>query len=183
MRNAYLGFSLTPTIRRRAASGGVITQTLVYLLEQGLVQGAVVVRQGPPKPWLAMPVIPRTPEEVIAASQSIYAPVPVNLLLEEMAAFPGRLAYVGLPDQVAALRRLQQLGHPAAGKVDYVLGPYVGTNLYGTAIAATSAPTACAASRRSQNCATVKASGRAIYKSKLHNGPHPAHGEVLLQLS
>ena len=135
VRSAYLGFALTPTIRRRAASGGVITQTLVYLLEQGLVQGAVVVRQGLPKPWLAMPVIARTPEEVIAASQSIYAPVPVNSLLEEMAAFPGRLAYVGLPDQVASLRRLQQLGHPGAGKVDYVLGPYVGTNLYGAAIA------------------------------------------------
>lgn len=135
VRSAYLGFAQTPEIRRRAASGGVITQTLVYLLEQGLVQGAVVVRQGAPKPWLAEPIIARTVEEVMSASQSVYAPVPVNTLLAAMADFPGRLAYVGLPDQVAALRRLQQLGHPGALKVDYVLGPYVGTNLYTAAIA------------------------------------------------
>lgn len=134
VRSAYLGFSRQPEIRRHAASGGVITQALIHLLEQGLVQGAVVVQQGRPKPWLAEPVIARTVDEVRAASQSVYAPVPVNTLLAEMAAFPGRLAYVGLPDQVASLRRLQQLGHPGALKVDYVLGPYVGTNLYAAAI-------------------------------------------------
>ncbi len=134
-RSVYLGFSATPAIRRQAASGGVITQTLVYLLEQKLIQGAVVVRQGRPQPWLAEPFIAQTVDEILAASQSVYAPVPVNTVLAEMAAFPGRLAYVGLPDQVAALRRLQQLGHPGATKVDYVLGPYVGTNLYTEAIA------------------------------------------------
>ena len=134
VRSAYLGFAQTAEIRRRAASGGVITQTLVYLLEQGLVQGAVVVSQGQPRPWLAEPIIARSVDEILAASQSVYAPVPVNILLEEMATFPGRLAYVGLPDQVAALRRLQQAGHPGACKVDYVLGPYVGTNMYGAAI-------------------------------------------------
>jgi coenzyme F420 hydrogenase subunit beta len=134
-RSVYLGYSLAPEIRRRAASGGVITQTLIYLLEQKLIQGAVVVRQGQPKPWLAAPVIATTAAEIRAASQSVYAPVPVNTLLPEMAAFPGRLAFVGLPDQVASLRRLQGLGHPGALKVDYVLGPYVGTNLYTAAIA------------------------------------------------
>ena len=61
-------------------------------------------------------------------------PVPVNVVLPQMDAFDGRLAYVGLPDQVTALRHLQQLGHPAAQKVDYVLGPYVGTIMYFSAI-------------------------------------------------
>lgn len=133
-RQIYIGYACAPAIRQRAASGGVITQTLVHLLEQGQIDGAVVVQQGRPKPWLAEAVIARTTDEILAASQSVYAPVPVNVLLPQMAAFPGRLAYVGLPDQVAALRRLQGLGHPGAQKVDYVLGPYVGTNLYAGAI-------------------------------------------------
>ena len=77
-RSVYLGFSATPAIRRQAASGGVITQTLVYLLEQKLIQGAVVVRQGRPQPWLAEPFIAQTVDEILAASQSVYAPVPVN---------------------------------------------------------------------------------------------------------
>ncbi len=59
---------------------------------------------------------------------------PVNTILPQMEAFEGRLAYVGLPDQVAALRRLQAAGHPGALKVDYVLGPYVGTIMYFAAI-------------------------------------------------
>ncbi|MCB8917645.1 MAG: Coenzyme F420 hydrogenase/dehydrogenase, beta subunit C-terminal domain [Ardenticatenaceae bacterium] len=126
----YIGHATRPEIRRRAASGGVITQTLLHLLASGRIDGAVVVRQGQPQPWLAAPVIARTPAEIVAAAQSVYIPTPVNLLLDEMAAFPGRLAYVGLPDQVAALRRLQAAGHPGAGKVDYVLGPYVGTAIY-----------------------------------------------------
>lgn len=133
-RQLYIGYACAQAIRQRAASGGVITQTLVHLLASGQIDGAVVVQQGRPQPWLAQAVIARTADEIIAASQSVYAPVPVNVLLPQMAAFPGRLAYVGLPDQVAALRRLQQLGHPGARKVDYVLGPYVGTNLYAGAM-------------------------------------------------
>jgi coenzyme F420 hydrogenase subunit beta len=126
----FIGYSARPEVRRRAASGGVITQTLLYLLETGKVDGAVVLAMGQPKPWLASPIIATTPEQILAASQSVYAPVPVNMILAEMETFNGRLAYVGLPDQVASLRILQQQGHAGANKVDYVLGPYVGTNMY-----------------------------------------------------
>jgi coenzyme F420 hydrogenase subunit beta len=133
-RCVFIGYSAEPEIRRRGASGGVITQTLVYLLENGLIDGAVVVQQGRPKPWLAEPIIARSAEEIRAASQSVYVPVPVNTILPQMEKYEGRLAYVGLPDQVAALRRLQQLGQPGALKVDYVLGPYVGTIMYFAAI-------------------------------------------------
>ncbi len=129
-----MGYSRQPEIRRRGASGGVITQTLVYLLEQKLIDGAIVVRQGRPQPWQAEVTVARSPAEILAASQSVYAPVPVNTILAQLEGVEGRLAYVGLPDQVASLRRLQQLGHPAASQVAYVLGPYVGTNMYFGAI-------------------------------------------------
>jgi coenzyme F420 hydrogenase subunit beta len=54
----------------------------------------------------------------------------MNLILKETVDFPGRLGYVGLPDQVASLRSLQRLGHPGALKVDYVFGLYMGTGIY-----------------------------------------------------
>jgi coenzyme F420 hydrogenase subunit beta len=133
-RDVYVGYSTVPEIRRHSASGGVITQTLVYLLENGLIDGVVVVRQGHPKPWQAEPTIAQTPEDIVAASQSVYVPVPVNAILPQMEVFKGKLAYVGLPDHVAALRRLQQHEQPAALKVKYVLGPYVGTIMYFAAI-------------------------------------------------
>ena len=129
-RRLFVGYSRVPEIRRRGASGGVITQTLVYLLEEGLVDGAVVLRQGWPKPWQSRPIVARSVEQVVTASQSVYVPTPVNTILADVAAFEGRLGYVGLPDQVASLRRLQELGHQGALNVDYVIGPYVGTSMY-----------------------------------------------------
>ncbi|MBM3948373.1 MAG: coenzyme F420 hydrogenase [SAR202 cluster bacterium] len=133
-RKAYVGFSSDPAVRRAGASAGVITQTLMHLLETGKVAGAVVVKQGSPKPWEAEPIIATTPKQVMECTQSVYVPVPVNTILAEMERFQGRLAYVGLPDQVASLRRLQQLGHPGALRVDYVLGPYCGMAMYQKAI-------------------------------------------------
>ncbi len=133
-RNFYLSYSMDQAIRYSGASGGVITQTLIYLLENHLVDGAVVLQQGVPKPWLASPIIATSNDEIVAASQSFYSPAPVNTILGEMDHFEGRLAYVGLPDQVASLRMLQKLGHSGANKVDYVIGPYTGTSMYLEAI-------------------------------------------------
>jgi len=129
-RRLFVGYSRVTEVRRRGASGGVITQTLIHLLEEGLIDGAIVLRHGRPKPWQAEPIIARSVEEIVAASQSVYVPVPVNTVLGDMETFDGRLAYVGLPDQVASLRQLQKLGHRGASKVDYVIGPYVGTSMY-----------------------------------------------------
>ncbi len=132
----WTGHAAEPEVRRRGASGGVISRVLIHLLESGAVQGAVVLRQGARGPEAAAPVIATTREEVLAAAQSVYAVTPVLDLLPAMAVFPGRLAFVGLPEQVAALRLLQAAGHPAVRKVDFVLGPYVGTNMYRGAVRA-----------------------------------------------
>ncbi len=130
----FIGYSGHPKIRRHGASGGVITEILIYLLENRLVDGVVAVKQGSPKPWQAEPVIARTREEILACSQSVYVHVPVNTILHEIKSFSGTLAYVGLPDQVMSIRKLQQLGITPADKIKYILGPYVGTIMYFGAI-------------------------------------------------
>ena len=126
----WIGYSNSAALRRNGSSGGVITHTLAYLLQAGRIDGAVVLRHGFPEPWLSSSIIATTVDEILASSQSVYVPVPVNTVLQQVEQFQGRLAYVGLPDQVASLRRLQQLGHPGAKKVKYVIGPYVGTLMY-----------------------------------------------------
>jgi coenzyme F420 hydrogenase subunit beta len=133
-RGLYISYSLDDDVRRAAASGGVITQTLIFLLDNKMIDGAVVLQQGVPKPWLASPVIATSRDEILAASQSVYSPAPVNTILGEMDRFNGRLAYVGLPDQIASLRVLQSMDHRGANKVKYVIGPYTGTNMYLDAI-------------------------------------------------
>jgi coenzyme F420 hydrogenase subunit beta len=130
VRKAYVGHASEEPIRRNGASGGIVTRTLIYLLEQGIVDGAIMLQQGTPTPWQASPVIARTREEVLRASQSVYVPAPVNVVLETLAKLEGKFAFVGLPDQVASIRRLQQLSHPAVSKITHILGLYCGTIMH-----------------------------------------------------
>ncbi|MBN1599495.1 MAG: Coenzyme F420 hydrogenase/dehydrogenase, beta subunit C-terminal domain [Bacteroidales bacterium] len=129
-KNLYVGYSGNDDIRLKGASGGVITQILIYLMKTKQIDGAVVLKHGIPKPWLAEPIIATSEKEIIEASQSVYAPIPVNTILEEVKSFTGKVAFVGLPDQVASIRYLQSVQHPSVKNIEYVLGPYVGINMY-----------------------------------------------------
>ena len=59
-KNTYIGYSNKDQIREAGASGGVITTLLIYLLENNLIDGAITLKQGSPKPWLAEPIIATT---------------------------------------------------------------------------------------------------------------------------
>ena len=129
-RTTNIGYSNHPDIRTGGASGGVITHVLIYLLENKLIDGAIVVKTGNKKPYHSEAVIATSVDEIKECSQSVYAPVPVNTILEKVNDFNGRLAYVGLPDQVASIRQLQASGNSQALSIKYILGPYVNVNMY-----------------------------------------------------
>jgi coenzyme F420 hydrogenase subunit beta len=129
----WTGYAVDPETRRAGASGGVTSQVLIYLLEQGLIDGAILARQGIPSPEEASWFIARSREEILQSAQSVY--IPVSML----DALPGltpneRYAMTCVPEQSAALRVLQHGGHKQARQVEFVLGPYTGTALYPAAI-------------------------------------------------
>lgn len=122
------GYASEPAIRLAGASGGVITRTLLHLLESGRIDGALLARQGIPSPMEASPVIATTPDEILQCAGSVYIAVPMIPALARLE--PGkRYAFVGTPEQTATLRVLQQAGDARARQVAYVLGPYTGTAL------------------------------------------------------
>ncbi|NIP98566.1 MAG: coenzyme F420 hydrogenase, partial [Akkermansiaceae bacterium] len=127
------GFAKDEAIRRSGASGGVTTRVLLYLLESGRVDGVIVARQGVPTPLEARAVIATTPDEIVAAAQSVYVPVSMLEILPRLEAGK-RYAMTALPDQSAALRRMALDGFAPARQIEYVLGPYTGTALYPEAI-------------------------------------------------
>ncbi len=135
-RAIYLGYAADESIRRRAASGGVITALLVHLLETRRAEAALVVRVGLESAERAAAVLARSPAEVIAASQSVYEVVPTLQRLEELSRLDGPVAVVALPEQAAAIRMLQAAGHEGARRIFFVAGPYVGTNMYRGAVRA-----------------------------------------------
>ncbi|MEK7218916.1 MAG: coenzyme F420 hydrogenase/dehydrogenase beta subunit N-terminal domain-containing protein [Patescibacteria group bacterium] len=129
VEKSFIGHATEETVRKNGASGGVISAILLHLLETGRITGAVCLQLGKTRPWLAEPVIARSREDVLACAQSVYSLTPVNTILAAMGKEEGPLAYVGLPDQVASIRKLQRMGHSSVRNVRYVLGPYMGTQM------------------------------------------------------
>ena len=121
-------------VRSKAASGGILTGLLLHLLDTGKIKGAIVLRMDPEHPWRAIPTIARTREDIIAAAQSKYTLSPVNTILSETEHAEGPLAYIGLPHQVFAIRRLQHLKHLSTQHIDYIFGPFFGNELYGSSV-------------------------------------------------
>ncbi|HNY42824.1 MAG TPA: Coenzyme F420 hydrogenase/dehydrogenase, beta subunit C-terminal domain, partial [Bryobacteraceae bacterium] len=132
----FTGHATDASIRLRAASGGILSRVLIELIESGRIDAAVLIHQGVPTSDRASPVIARNRDEILASAQSVYAVTPMLDILPALDSVPGRLAFVGLPDQVAALRMLQAAGYPAALRFDFIAGPYTGTNMYQGAVRA-----------------------------------------------
>lgn len=129
VRKSFVGHASDENIRRAGASGGVLSQLLITLLETKAISGAVCVQMGKTVPWRAEPVIARTREDILRCTQSVYSVTPVNTILGALTKEEGPLAYIGLPDQVASIRKLQQIHHPSVRNIRYVFGPYMGTQM------------------------------------------------------
>ncbi|PLW97354.1 MAG: coenzyme F420 hydrogenase [Marinilabiliales bacterium] len=129
-RELNIGYATDFAVRRAAGSAGVITTTLLYLLEKGKIDGAVVLGMDEKEPWHNKPYIATSKEEILRGTQSKYTISSNNELLAEMEKFEGRLAYVGLPCQVHSIRKLQAANDPAVRNIEYIVAPYCGLNLH-----------------------------------------------------
>ncbi len=125
-----IGHANDAATRRGGASGGVISAILIWLLEKKHIGGAVVLGMSKTEPWLTQAFIATTPEQVMQAAQSKYIISSTNDILPEIAAFEGKLAFVGLPGQIQSIRKLQAIGHPSVKNIAYIFGPFYGNTLH-----------------------------------------------------
>jgi len=133
--NTRISYSNNEKIRGVSASGGVITQTLVYLLERGYVDAVILVKQGLKIPERAEYFIAKNKEEIISCSQSVYVPVS---MLDALTCLEKdkKYAITCLPEQAASLRVMQSKNFPPALQIKYILGPYTGTSILPSSIRA-----------------------------------------------
>jgi coenzyme F420 hydrogenase subunit beta len=129
-QSIYIGYANDPEVRLNSGSGGIISSILIYLLENKMIDGAVVLGMSEEEPWLTKPFIATTREEIMQAAQSKYIISSVNEILPEIGRFKGKLAYVGLPGQVQSIRLLQEMGHPFVSNISYIFGPFYGNTLH-----------------------------------------------------
>ena len=107
----YLGHSTDYDIRFNSSSGGLITQLLIFALEEGIITGALVTRMKKDKPLEPEPFIARTKKEILDAMGSKYCPVPANIALKEILKSKEgeKFAVVGLACHIHGIRKAEQI--------------------------------------------------------------------------
>lgn len=123
-QNCYIGYSKNDLIRQSSSSGGLITQVLIFLLQEGLIDGAIVTRMKENNPLEAETFIARTEKDIIEASGSKYCPVSANSALGKILESEDgmRFAVVGLPCHLHGIRKLEQLNRRIQNKIVLHLG-------------------------------------------------------------
>lgn len=101
----YKGYSTEYENRFHCASGGCLSQFLIWLLDKGVIDGAVVTGFESDRPMLPRVYIARKREEVLAGKSSKYCVVTMNGIAKEIHNNPGKYVVVGLPCHIHAFRK------------------------------------------------------------------------------
>jgi len=118
----YLAHATDHKIRRDSASGGVVTSLLIFALEQGLIDGALVTRMKRDNPLQPESFIARTREDIFEAATSKYCPVPANTALKEISQGEGNFAVVGLPCHIHGVRKAETASKGLKERVAFHFG-------------------------------------------------------------
>ena len=136
--NCYIGHSTDYDIRYNSSSGGLVTALLIFALEEGMIDGALVTRMKRDNPLEPEPFIARIKEEIIEASKSKYCPVPANVALKEILESEDseRFAVVGLPCHIHGIRKAEQVYKKLKEKIVLHIGIFCNhaPNFWGTKI-------------------------------------------------
>lgn len=121
--SCYIGYSTDKRVRREASSGGLITSLLIFALEEGIIDGAIVTRMNERVPLKPEVFIARTKEEIVSASRSKYCPVPVNVAIKDVLRNQeGKYSVVGLPCHIHGVRKAEMTNKKLSERIVLHLG-------------------------------------------------------------
>jgi coenzyme F420 hydrogenase subunit beta len=139
--------ALDKNVRSRATDGGVVTALLLHLFDSGRIDGAIVTKQS--GPYSRDPFLAVTREEIINAagfffdtshgvahisdsySTCTYSIQEVRPMMQKGLR---RVAFVGTPCQIKALRKIETLGIVPSDVIKFSLGLFCSGNfVFGTA--------------------------------------------------
>ncbi|MCC3145637.1 Coenzyme F420 hydrogenase/dehydrogenase, beta subunit C-terminal domain [Halanaerobium sp. Z-7514] len=107
----YIGYSNNSSLRFNAASGGIASHLLLFLLKNNYIDAAIVTKMDEKNPLMTKSIIAHSREEIINAKTSKYCPTsPITALKKVKAQKKNnkKYAFVGLPCQIQGLRKLQE---------------------------------------------------------------------------
>lgn len=121
----YTGYSTNYDNRYHCASGGMLSQFLIFLLEKKYIDGAVVTAFDASKELLVSSYIAKTKDEVLRAKGSKYAPVTFNNTIRDIKKDKGKkFIIVGLPCHIHGFRKYEKLDKSFKKKIIGYFGLY-----------------------------------------------------------
>lgn len=106
-RQSLVLTSTNPRVLKGAAAGGAGTTLMLTALRSGLADAVIVVGRDAERPWVPAALITDSEDEVIRCGQTSYCLTP-NLQLLRDPRFK-RIALIGVPCEVQAVRKMQNL--------------------------------------------------------------------------
>lgn len=121
----YTGYSTNMDLRYHSASGGMVTQFLIWLIDNKYIDGALVSSFCSDNPLKVRSYIARSKEDILSAKSSKYAPVSFHDAIKELKLSPeGKYVIVGLPCHIAGIRKLMAIDKRIRDRVWGLFGIY-----------------------------------------------------------
>jgi coenzyme F420-reducing hydrogenase beta subunit len=125
--NSYVGYSKQKEIRNGAASGGITTSILNYLLKSNAIDGALVTtRVTENKEVKIKHFIATSKEELMKSKTSTYIDSNLFPKMELIKNFQGKLAIVALPCEISVLKNMLNSDQNLANKIYLLIGLFCG---------------------------------------------------------
>lgn len=106
-RYAYAARSAVPEIQGQ--DGGVVTSLLLYALDEGLIDCAVVTTRSEEEPWKPIPIVAKTREQILKSSGSIYShSMTLEALMSAVKQGMNSIAFVGTSCNIDAVTKMQK---------------------------------------------------------------------------
>lgn len=107
-REAYISNALDYKTRFHGASGGTVSSLLIFMLENKIIDGAIVTQFKKTNPLEVETIIATSKGEILNAKSSKYCPVHMDSILTQLKEFKGKVAIVGLPCHLQTIRRIER---------------------------------------------------------------------------
>lgn len=125
VRKSMVGYSINDDIREKGASGGIVTQLLCYMLDNNIIDGALVLSSEVDESGYHLkPMIARTKEELKKAARSKYLLIPHLEQIREIENIEGRYAIVALPCHIHAIKKYQKVSKKLRERLTFIIGLY-----------------------------------------------------------
>lgn len=110
VRSTYSARAGDDRIRAAASAGGAATALLVSALERGVIEAALTIGRDTDRPWVPVPRLATTVDEIVSCAQASYCVTP-NLQILRDAPYE-RIGVIGLACQLEAINKMRNLPQP-----------------------------------------------------------------------